>query len=326
MPVTRMLVWVAPVALLAAFLICPGAPFGCCGSRSESTRTGSRSDWARRRRPVHRRASLATARREAGAGYEIRASRKSRCGRAPYRFRAPLSAGRHREDRDRDLEARPPDFRAREPRDRRSEIVPQRRLPPSPQSDEERRSRNQPARRGGDEGLVQARVPAGQLEPRENDVVYTDESKFSGKLTAQALRVNTSQFGDQQLKLADMRTLRSGAGVVAEELQNSPTAPANLMAFQQQYGKEMSFTVVGFTATGGQQASMWGTDVYTLDSHFAAAAVHAGVVKPGESAAVRVRIIQSPPQFVSSFRNGSTRLPPMALHNAGRVRVREEAI
>ena len=76
------------------------------------------------------------------------------------------------------------------------------------------------------------------------------------------------------------------------------------MAFQQQYGKEMTFTVVGFTATGGQQASIWGTDVYTLDSHFAAAAVHAGVAKPGESVAVRVRIIQSPPQFVSSFRNG----------------------
>lgn len=162
--------------------------------------------------------------------------------------------------------------------------------------------------RRADEALkyIQGRVPAAQLEPRDNDVVYTDDSKITGKLTAQSLRVNTAQFGDQSLKLADMRSLRSGTGSITEDAQNWPSAPATLMAYQQQYGKELTFTLTGFTTGGGQQASVWGTDVYTLDSHFAAAAVHAGAVKPGETAAVRVRIIQSPPQFTSSFRNGLT--------------------
>jgi hypothetical protein len=172
--------------------------------------------------------------------------------------------------------------------------------------------------RRADEALkfIQGRVPAAQLESRDNDVVYTDDSKITGKLTAQSLRVNTSQFGDQSLKLADMRSLRSGAGSVAEDAQNWPTAPATLMAYQQQYGKELAFTLTGFTASGGQQPSVWGTDVYTLDSHFAAAAVHAGVVKPGETGVVRVRIIQSPPQFVSSFRNGLT-TTAYGVYNAG---------
>jgi hypothetical protein len=151
---------------------------------------------------------------------------------------------------------------------------------------------------------IQARVPAAQLEPRENDMVYTDDSKFSGKLTAEVVRVSTNQFGEQSLKLADMRSLRSGPAAAAEESQSWPTAPATLMGFQQQYGKEMTFNLTGFPVGAGQQASVWGTDVYTLDSNLAAAAVHAGVAKPNQSTTVRVRIVQSPPQFVSSFRNG----------------------
>src|SRR5688572_660490 len=69
---------------------------------------------------------------------------------------------------------------------------------------------------------IQGRVPAPQLEPRLNDVIHTDDSKISGKLTAQSFRVQTAIFGEQALKLADARSLRSGAATVAEELQNWP--------------------------------------------------------------------------------------------------------
>jgi hypothetical protein len=152
--------------------------------------------------------------------------------------------------------------------------------------------------------FIQARVPAVQLEMKDTDVVYTEDSKFSGKLTAQTLRVNTLQFGEQQLKLADIRSLRSGSGSAAEDLYASGPAPTNLMTYQQQFGKELAFTVAGFVSSNGQQASLWGTDLYSLDSNFAAAVVHAGLAKPGESVTVRVRIVQSPQQFVASFRNG----------------------
>lgn len=152
--------------------------------------------------------------------------------------------------------------------------------------------------------FIQAKVPAALLDPRENDVVHTEDSKFTGKLTAQSVKVLTGMFGEQRLKLADLRSLRAASGVTAEELQNAPPAPATLASFHQQYGKELTFTLTGFMPGNGQQAGVWGSDVYTIDSNLAAAAVHAGVAKPGESVAVRVRVVQSPPQFVSSFRNG----------------------
>jgi hypothetical protein len=152
--------------------------------------------------------------------------------------------------------------------------------------------------------FIQARVPTGQLELKESDVVYTDDSKITGKLTAQTFRVNTLQFGDQQLKLADIRSLRSAMGMAAEDSQNATPAPTNLMTHQLQFGKELVFSVIGFSTGNGQQPSLWGTDVYSLDSSLAAAAVHAGLAKPGETVTVRVHIIQSPPQFVASLRNG----------------------
>jgi hypothetical protein len=150
---------------------------------------------------------------------------------------------------------------------------------------------------------IQAKVPPAQLDARDTDVVYTDDSKIAGKLTAQTMRVSTSMFGEQLLKLADVRSLRTGAAVAAEEFRDAPPAPANLGTFQQQFGKELVFTVTGHTP-GPQQPSLWGTDLYTLDSSLAAAAVHAGLAKPGEVVAVRIRIVQSPPQYVASTRNG----------------------
>jgi hypothetical protein len=160
--------------------------------------------------------------------------------------------------------------------------------------------------RRADEAMkfIQAKVPQQLLEHRENDVVMTEDSKFSGKLTAQSLRVLTGMFGEQSLKLADLRSLRSASGVAADDFANAVAAPATLASYQQQYGKELVFTVTGYTPTNGQQAGVWGTDVYSLDSNVAAAAVHAGIAKPGEVVGIRVRIIQSPPQFTSSLRNG----------------------
>lgn len=150
---------------------------------------------------------------------------------------------------------------------------------------------------------LQAKVPPAQLEPRDHDVVHTEDSKFTGKLTNPVFRVHTFQFGEQTLKLADIRTLRSMHGVAADELAAAPPAPNNLISFQNQFGKEAAFQVTG-AQPGGQGNGVWGTDVYTLDSNLGAAAVHAGVLQPGQAGVVRIRILAPPPQFVGSFRNG----------------------
>jgi hypothetical protein len=155
--------------------------------------------------------------------------------------------------------------------------------------------------------FLQQRVPAAQLEAREMDVIHTDDSKIAGKLSAASLRVQTSMFGEQTLKLSDMRSLKAGHGAPSEEAVNAVAAPGNMMAYQNQFGKEMMFTVSA--PQGNAQMNVWGTDTYTLDSNLSGAAMHAGLVQPGQSNVVRVRIIASPPQYTGSLRNGVTSAP-----------------
>jgi hypothetical protein len=67
-----------------------------------------------------------------------------------------------------------------------------------------------------------------------------------------------------------------------------------------------------FRVTGSIEGSVWGTDVYTGDSNLAPAAVHAGLVKAGETRIVKVTVVQPPPQYQGSTRHG------VVSHNFGR--------
>ena len=61
-----------------------------------------------------------------------------------------------------------------------------------------------------------------------------------------------------------------------------------------------------FRVTGAIEGMVWGTGTYTGDSALAAAAVHAGAVKEGETAIVKVTVLAPPAQFQGSIRNGVT--------------------
>jgi hypothetical protein len=65
-------------------------------------------------------------------------------------------------------------------------------------------------------------------------------------------------------------------------------------------------TTFYFRVTGSTDGSLWGTDVYTGDSALAAAAVHAGAVKAGESAVVRVTVMPPLAHYQGSVRHGVT--------------------
>jgi hypothetical protein len=65
-------------------------------------------------------------------------------------------------------------------------------------------------------------------------------------------------------------------------------------------------TTYYFRVTGASDGSIWGTDVYTGDSLLALAAVHAGAVKPGETAVVRVTVMRPLNGYQGSVRNGVT--------------------
>lgn len=141
-------------------------------------------------------------------------------------------------------------------------------------------------------------VPADQLEFRPHDVIITGHSKISGRIEGAALPASTAQFGDVALKLNDLQTLRFTA-----EADPVPTQvladPGSLEGFRDKIGQTLAIRL-----TGIKNGAVWGTDVYTTDSTLAAAAVHAGAVKVGQTATVRVKLIPSPPGFQGSTRNG----------------------
>lgn len=141
-----------------------------------------------------------------------------------------------------------------------------------------------------------------QLKPRLTDVVRVEGSTYEGTIPAEYLNVESDDFGKkefpiQQLISLGSRSAKAEVAVVATE------APGNMSAYQQQFGKELTFAVTGFTPVPGANPSLWGTGTYTLDSNLAAAVVHAGIAKPGERIVVKVRVVASPAQFVSTFQN-----------------------
>lgn len=143
------------------------------------------------------------------------------------------------------------------------------------------------------------------MELRESDVVVTATCRIVGKIHAPTLGVQTEQFGRLDLKLADARTLQSLAFAAPAEDDPLPKEvlpdPGTLSNYAQFIGQTYLFKVTG--AAGG---SVWGSDVYTSDSALAAVAVHAGVLKMGETGVVLVKIVAPPASFAGSSRHGIT--------------------
>jgi hypothetical protein len=149
---------------------------------------------------------------------------------------------------------------------------------------------------------LRAEVPEDQLAIRANDVIYTDTSKIAGHIQTSSLKVFTAQFGDQPMKLWDVRCLYApGAEPETAAVANVETPPDNLMKLQANIGKTYVFRV-----TGSMTGSLWGTDVYTSDSSLEAAAVHAGVLRPGQTGVVKVTFVAPPATFTGSTRHGVT--------------------
>lgn len=139
-----------------------------------------------------------------------------------------------------------------------------------------------------------------EKELADRDTIQTDGSTFVGILAASHLKVLTGPFGEQKLKVSDVRSARSLAAESPDEEGDLIGLPPNgMIAFQGQFGKVYRVRVTG--AGGG---SIWGTGTYTLDSYLPLAAVHAGAIKMNETGIVKVRIVQSPNQFAPSTQNG----------------------
>ena len=103
-------------------------------------------------------------------------------------------------------------------------------------------------------------------------------------------------YFDRRGKLSErqIRKLLDGGFLAAD-------APANMIDLSDDIGATFYFRVCGNT-----EGPIWGTDIYAGDSALATAAVHAGLVKPGESGFIKVTVVQPLTQYHGSERNGVT--------------------
>ena len=78
-------------------------------------------------------------------------------------------------------------------------------------------------------------------------------------------------------------------------------APTNMHGLCDTVGANYYFRVIGVT-----EGQLWGTDIYSRDSTIGAAAVHAGLLKLGETGVLRVTVVPPPESFPGTTRNGVT--------------------
>lgn len=104
----------------------------------------------------------------------------------------------------------------------------------------------------------------------------------------------------RRAKLDEALAIREATRSLHEAGRAVLPAPQNLSSFVSEA------RVLYFRITGAASGSVYGTDIYTSDSSLAAAAVHAGLVKDGESGIVKVTTIPNHQGYTGSTRYGVT--------------------
>ena len=166
---------------------------------------------------------------------------------------------------------------------------------------------------------VDLQITAVQLETdRRVQSLREQAERAAGAIVAEVKQELTLRRQELLEQLADLHDAFSGGGsredaeAVARLLRRLETepmgdvqpAPTNLEAFRGRIGESFLFSVVGSSA-----GPLWGTDVYTTDSSPAKAAVHAGLLRIGESGTVRVTIVERLPNYAGTTRHGITSSP-----------------
>jgi LCCL domain len=143
-------------------------------------------------------------------------------------------------------------------------------------------------------------MPEQKLKKIDRDVIHTEYSKIVGRIESLEVRTTTPHFGELKLRLQDLAMLTTDKSSEDDEIPvNVQPDPGYLTNFQHQVGQSFYFRV-----TGNIGGSVWGSDVYTTDSQLATVAIHAGVLKIGQTGIVKVTILAGQNGYAGSTRNG----------------------
>ena len=149
-----------------------------------------------------------------------------------------------------------------------------------------------------DSSLGAAAVHAGILQPGEFGFVRVTMLGGQAQYPGISRHGIVSQpYGEWQGSIKLARAPQPWALRVPDDVIDA-TGMVSLPALRKQIGVSFSLVVVG--ASGPVR----GSDVYTDDSSIAAAAVHAGVLKPGEKGHVRITIVPGQSSYTGSSQNG----------------------
>jgi len=116
------------------------------------------------------------------------------------------------------------------------------------------------------------------------------------KQTVERLKVLQDKYC-RQARLDEALAIRG----MIRKVRGIRSDPGLLRATPGEIGKRYLFEVIGSV-----DGAIWGTEVYTSDSHLGTAAVHAGVLKPGKKGIIKVYILPGQRNYAGSESNGVT--------------------
>jgi hypothetical protein len=162
-----------------------------------------------------------------------------------------------------------------------------------------------------------------EVELRDEDVLYTtDGSVFAGKLELDQLQA-TVDGKAMEMARRDLSLVVQGGSADPSEKLEVVTSLGNLWATH--LGKTVAIEVTAANNGG----SVWGSNPYTTDSQLPIAVIHAGVLKQGETAFVKIKILPDPGSYTGSTANGITSNPYAQWHGCyeilGKAKIKKSA-
>lgn len=159
-----------------------------------------------------------------------------------------------------------------------------------------------------DSVLAVAAVHAGLLAPGESGVVTVEVIAGPASYdSAERNGVVSRSYNSWDVAYRFTGVAGVDSGVVLAD-------PGDLSGYRGQDG-----TILTFEVTGDLSGSVWGDEIYTDDSSLSAAAVHAGILQPGETGPVRVEILPGQESYGSAEHNGVTSATYASWHGSFRI-------
>jgi LCCL domain/Immunoglobulin I-set domain/MBG domain len=132
------------------------------------------------------------------------------------------------------------------------------------------------------------------------------ESFTVSKAAAQVSLGNLSQVGTGSALAPAVSTIPSPLQVILTY--NGTPAPVILPLDSLVHFRSLVGQTVYVSVTGSSSGTVYGTGAYAINSSVSAAAVHAGIISPGQGAVLQVRIGSDTGAYVGSTHNGVTSL------------------